>query len=70
MEGTTNETRTFRWNDKREQAALLVAEGRLSDVQIVRCVGVSKQTLDYWKRRPEFEDRVAAYGKRLGPAAV
>lgn len=48
----------FQWNAKREEAALLVAEDRLTDDEIAKQAGVSRQALDGWKKRPEFAARV------------
>jgi hypothetical protein len=46
------------WNRKRERAALQVAEDALTDAAIAEQAGVSKQTLENWKLRPDFRARV------------
>ncbi len=50
---------TFRWTDKREKAAVDIAEGRLTDAQIAANLGISRQTLATWKRVPEFQARLS-----------
>jgi hypothetical protein len=50
----------FRWNRHREEAARLVAEDLLSNELIAARFGVSRQSLDKWKRHPEFQARVSA----------
>ena len=50
----------FRWTAKREEGALLVAQDELSNEEIAKRMGVSRQALDKWKRQPEFGERVAA----------
>lgn len=47
--------------DRRDQAALLVAEDRLTDEQIAASLGVTRWALVKWKRRPEFAAKVEAY---------
>jgi hypothetical protein len=53
---------------KREKAAQLVAEDRLSDEKIAEQVEISKRTLERWKANPGFMARVeeiaSAYAKR------
>lgn len=46
------------WTRKRAKAALAVAEDTLTDAQIAANAGVSKQTLETWKKIPEFRARV------------
>jgi transposase-like protein len=48
----------FAWSKKRERAARLVAEDKLSDAQIAGELGIAKMTLERWKRHPEFRKRV------------
>jgi hypothetical protein len=48
----------FEWSGRREEAALLVAQDQLSNEAIAARVGVTRQSLDRWKRRPEFGARV------------
>lgn len=42
--------RSFRWNETRELAAKLVAEGDLIDAEIAAQVGVAKRTLGYTRQ--------------------
>lgn len=51
----------MKWNAKHEGAALDVAEDILSDVKIAEAAGVTKRTLETWKREPEFQHRVKEY---------
>lgn len=43
---------------RQEEAARLVAEDDLTNEQIAAKVGVKRQTLDLWKKRPDFIGRV------------
>jgi len=43
---------------KREDAAQLVADDRLTDEKIAKKLGISRATLCYWKANPEFAARV------------
>jgi hypothetical protein len=43
---------------KRETAAQLVAEDRLTDEKIAESLGVSRKTLHVWKQHPAFSARV------------
>lgn len=60
----------FRWNSKRDRAALLLAEDDLSDAEIAEQIGVGRSTLSGWKQHPEFEQRVAAYIGQLNAATL
>jgi hypothetical protein len=46
-------------NKRRERAAILLAEDRLSDKKIGELCGIHETTLNKWKRRPEFKERIA-----------
>lgn len=48
----------FRWNEPRERAATLVAEDKLSDLEIATELDVSRRTLANWKLHPDFQARV------------
>lgn len=48
----------FRWTGKRTEAALLVAQDELSNEEIAKRAGITRQGLDKWKRAPEFQERV------------
>jgi hypothetical protein len=48
----------FRWNDQRSQAAQHVAERKMTIQQICDELGIDPKTLNNWKNRPEFRERV------------
>jgi len=48
----------FEWSDAATNAAVMVAEDRVTDETIARRVGVSRSTLARWKRIPAFRSRV------------
>ncbi len=48
----------WKWTDPRERAAQLVAEDRLTDIQIAAKVGIAERSLERWKLVPEFRARV------------
>ena len=48
----------FVWNEQRERAARLLAEGCTSYGDVAVAVGVSDETLSRWRRFPEFQRRV------------
>lgn len=60
----------FTWTKPRSQAAILVAEDELSNVDIAAAVGVSRQALDKWKRSPEFTAQVAHHIEDLNRAML
>src|SRR5258705_1018020 len=47
------------------RAALLIAEGKKTDKEIARDLGVSLETLKVWKHSPLFQEHVAAMGDEL-----
>lgn len=51
----------FRWNEKKLQAAKLVAENNLSRERIAEEVGCGFSTLVKWKMDPDFKAKVAEY---------
>lgn len=52
------ENENFPWTKRREKAAYLVAENKLTDIEIAAQVGVNHGTIDRWKKRPGFQVRV------------
>jgi hypothetical protein len=48
----------FQWTKQTIQAARLVAEGRLTELEIAFEVGISDRQLRRWKHIPEFESDV------------
>ncbi len=55
----------MKWSAKLEAAALAVAEDVLSDIKIAEAAGVTKKTLESWKREPEFQSRVKTFVKDI-----
>jgi hypothetical protein len=51
----------FKWSDERRTAALLLAEGNLTDAQIATQAGVCRQTIWNWKQIPEFTETIEGY---------
>jgi hypothetical protein len=45
------------WNNKRAEAAVLLAEDKLTDNEIAAKLDISRQSLARWKKIPEFEER-------------
>lgn len=45
-------------NVKHEIAARMIAEDREPDHRIATAVGVSRRTIEYWKKRPDIRARV------------
>jgi transposase len=52
---------TWQWNNRREEAAKLVADDKLADEVIAAQVGITRQTLATWKTVPEFVKRVSEH---------
>ena len=58
----------FRWDSRRDAAAVLVAEDALTDEAIAEQVGISKRTLERWKQAEPFRERVAEHTAALDAA--
>jgi len=58
------------WNERREKAAIMLAEGAVPDVEIAAAVGITRQSLLKWRAREEFRDRVAEIVKQRKDAAL
>lgn len=61
----------FKWTERMEQAAVLVALDDLTNEAIARRVGVSRYCLDKWKRRPQPSSAWGAHvrgGRRASTA--
>lgn len=54
-----DKARPWRWTAQRRQAAVLVAEDRLTDEKIAATLGIGRTTLHTWRQHPEFAARVA-----------
>lgn len=50
--------KAFDWTDSKEQAALLLAEGKQSISAIAAQLTVSEKTVDRWNAQPEFRARI------------
>jgi hypothetical protein len=59
------DTRNWKWDDRREKAALMLAEDIESDAVIAYQCGVTVQTIARWKRVNVFNDRVNTYRQRV-----
>lgn len=57
-ENQPDPTPDFWWNQKRTEAARLIAEGQLSDQEIAEAVSIGRATLTRWKITPQFRQRV------------
>jgi len=55
---------------RQEKAARLVAEDDLTNEQIATECGVKRQTLDLWKKRPDFISRVFDHTESFKEAAL
>lgn len=51
-------TTDFKWDRKRDKAALEVAQDDRSDAEIAAALKIDKTTLERWKRHPVFRVRV------------
>lgn len=52
--------RPFRWSEKAERAALMVAEDLKPDAEIAATAGITERQLRRWKHHPDFAARVNA----------
>jgi hypothetical protein len=48
----------FKWSERRERGAILLAADQLTDEQIATEVGISRAAFAKWKNNPEFRARV------------
>lgn len=46
------------WNKAKEEAAQLIADGRLNQYQIAERVGFTRDQVNRWKQLPEFQARI------------
>lgn len=51
----------FKWNKKKERAALLLAQNDMNQIRIAEEVGTTDVTISNWKREAEFMARVASH---------
>ena len=57
--------RKFKWDGRKERAAVLLAEDELSDQVIAQEVGIADRTLWRWKTESEFMLKIAEHVQRL-----
>ena len=62
--------RNFKWDARKEAAALRVAEGEQSDTAIAEQAGVTDRQLRRWKENPEFMARVQELERDLSDVAA
>ena len=48
--------------DKKYNAAVLLSQGKMPAVQIIKTVGISARTFYLWKQQPEFQAQVRTLG--------
>lgn len=53
------------WTVQRETAARLLAEGELGMAQIAAKIGVNRRTITFWKKEPEFQERIHRYVQEI-----
>jgi DNA-binding XRE family transcriptional regulator len=54
-----SEADSFKWDTRRTQAAVMLADNSLTDEQIAATIGVTRQALANWKKHPDFQAKVA-----------
>jgi hypothetical protein len=59
----------FRWNKLKSQAAVRVAEGRMTDEEIAAEAHVTRRQLTRWKAHPTFAAKVEQHVRALDDAA-
>ena len=57
-------------SEREERAALMVAEDTLTDVDIAAQVGITKRSLEFWKKRPAFAARVREHREAFKDRAL
>ena len=55
----------FKWDERREEAALLIAEGKMTKVAIQKQVGVGPAALHRWLSHPDFQSRIEEIRKEF-----
>jgi hypothetical protein len=60
----------FRMTAQRCEAASLLAEDELTDLEIAARLGIGRNTLSAWKRHPAFSAKVAELAKDMGDRAA
>jgi hypothetical protein len=58
---TTLQNCTWKWDERREKAAVLLAVDEETDEAIAKACKVSRQALADWKRAAEFQARIAEH---------
>jgi transposase-like protein len=54
----------FRWTTEKRRAAQMLAEGKLTQEEIAKMVGVDRGTLFDWRKHPEFSAYLEALKKQ------
>jgi hypothetical protein len=60
----------FTWNRIKEQAAAQLADGKLTDEEIAKKAGITRQGFAKWKSHPEFATRVSEIVKETRQAIL
>ena len=55
----------FRWGNASFRAALMIADGRLTDAAIAKAIGVTEVTLHKWTQHPTFQAQVDDMRERM-----
>lgn len=64
MEPTQHDA-VFEWDNAKEEAAFLLADGQLSDESIAVKVGVSRAAITRWKRHQPFQDKIKEHQQEI-----
>lgn len=62
--------RPLQWSKRHEQAAVLVADDRLTDEQIAEQIGISARMLYIWKAHPEFAAKVSEHVEKFAAVTL
>ncbi len=59
----------FEWDEQREKAARLLADGELTDAEVAGVCDTTRMTLWRWKQHPEFKAKITEHVKEAGDVA-
>jgi hypothetical protein len=68
FEPETQPDATWEWSPEKQEAAVLLAEGELTDNEIAAKAGIHRVNLWRWKKCPPFAERVQSLIKDIGDA--